>query len=155
MSLYKLIYGYSVNGNTGDSKSQDGGSTPSTYANQEILMWGLVFTGIKEVVQGWFKTKQAKQEAEAAYHMSLAKGEQDWDLEAQKAARYSWKDEFITVIWFSPLIMAWWDTERAMTWINFVTGLPYWYQFGMFGIIAASFGLRWYFKGQSFKLKKE
>jgi hypothetical protein len=117
-------------------------------------MWGLVFSGVKELFSGWLSVKKSKQEAEAAYHMALVKGEQDWDLEAQKAARYSWKDEFITIVWFAPLIMAWFDEERASAWIKFAEGMPYWYQFGMFGIIAASFGLRWYFKQQGFKVAK-
>ena len=115
-------------------------------------MWNLIASGVVEVVKGWFEVKKSKQQAESAYHMALVKGEQDWDLEAQKAARYSWKDEFITIVWFAPLIMAWFDPTAAMAWVAFVSGLPYWYQFGMFGIIAASFGLRWYFKQQGFKV---
>jgi len=59
------------------------------------------------------------------------------------------------VIWFTPLIVAWWEPEKAMAWINFVSALPYWYQIGMFGIIASSFGLRWYFKQQAFKVGKK
>lgn len=113
----------------------------------------IIFGGISELVKSWFDLKKAKNQAEANYHQQALKGELDWDIEAQKQARYSWKDEFITIIWFAPLIMAWWDEERAMKWVKFVDGLPYWYQFGMFGIIAASFGLRWYFKQQSFSAK--
>lgn len=115
-------------------------------------MWGTVITAVSTVFTGWIEVKKAKQQSEAQYHMALAKGEQDWDIEAQKAARYSWKDEFITVIWFAPLIAAWFDEDKARSWIAFAQEMPYWYQFGMFGIIAASFGLRWYFKQQDFKV---
>jgi len=118
-------------------------------------MWSIIVGGITSLVSSWFDLKKAKNNAEAEYHAQLAKGEQDWDIEAQKAARYSWKDEFITIIWFAPLIMAWWDEERALRWVNFVSAMPYWYQFGMFGIMAASFGLRWYFKQQTFTISKE
>lgn len=113
-------------------------------------MWGLVFSGVKELISGWFAVRKSKQEAEAAYNMQLVKGEQDYDNKAMEAARYSWKDEFITVIWYFPLGYAWYDQEAAMKWVQFVGELPYWYQFGMFGIMAASFGLRWYFKSLSF-----
>lgn len=116
-------------------------------------MWTAIIGGVSTIFNGWISVKKSKQDAETAYHMSLAKGEQDWDIEAQKAARYSWKDEFITVIWFAPLIMAWFDQDKAREWIAFAQELPYWYQFGMFGIISASFGLRWYFKQQNFKVK--
>lgn len=115
-------------------------------------MWSLIISGVSTIFKGWIETKKAKQQSEAAYHMALVKGEQDWDIEAQKAARYSWKDEFITIIWFSPLIVAWFRPDLAMKWIEFVKELPYFYQFGMFGIISASFGLRWYFKQQAFKV---
>jgi hypothetical protein len=115
-------------------------------------MWSLVISGVTELVKSWFKKKQSQQEAEAAYNMKAITGEQDWDLEAMRQARYSWKDELITIVWFAPLIVAWFDTERAMKWVNFVAELPFWYQVGMFGIMAASFGLRWYFKQQAFKI---
>lgn len=119
-----------------------------------MIMWGLIASSIGKIFTSWVDLKKSKNEAEAAYHMKSLTGEQDWDLEAQKQAQYSWKDEFITLVWFAPLIMAWWDPVRAQDWIDFVSGLPYWYQFGMFGIIAASFGLRWYFKSQAFKVEK-
>ena len=115
-------------------------------------MWSLVLSGVTTLFQGWIKVKTSKQEAEVAYQTTLIKGEQDWDIEAQKAAKYSWKDEFITIIWFAPLIVAWFKPQKAQDWIDFVIQLPYFYQFGMFGIMAASFGLRWYFKQQAFKV---
>jgi hypothetical protein len=117
-------------------------------------MWGLIASSIGKIFTSWVDLKKTKNEAEAAYHMKALSGELDWDIEAQKQAQYSWKDEFITLVWFAPLIMAWWDPIRAQAWIDFVSGLPYWYQIGMFGIIAASFGLRWYFKSQAFKVSK-
>jgi hypothetical protein len=117
-------------------------------------MWGLIASSIGKIFTSWVDLKKSKNEAEAAYHMKSLTGEQDWDLEAQKQAQYSWKDEFITLVWFAPLIVAWFDEEKAMAWVSFAQAMPYWYQFGMFGIIAASFGLRWYFKSQAFKIEK-
>lgn len=122
-------------------------------------MLGIITGGIVEIVKGWFAVKRSKQEAEAAYNQRVIQGEIDWDIEAMKASRYSWKDELITIIWYSPLIIGWYDTDigalrDAQQWIEFVGGLPLWWQFGAFGIMAASFGLRWYFKDQNFKLTK-
>jgi len=118
-------------------------------------MWSAIISGVSTIFNGWIDVKKKKQEAEAAYHMAVVKGEQDWDIEAMKAARYSWKDELITIIWYSPLIVGWYDRDNkslqtAEEWIEFVSLLPYWWQFGAFGIMAASFGLRWYFKQQNF-----
>lgn len=117
-------------------------------------MWSVIIGGLTEAIKGWFETKRAKQKAEAEYHMTLAKGEQDWDLMAMKSSQFSWKDEFITLVWFSPLIVAWVYPEKAMQWIEFVSKLPFWYQVCLFGIVAASFGLRWWFKNQGMHVKK-
>jgi len=115
-------------------------------------MGATIFSGLVALVKSWFDTKKAEQESEAAYHRKSLEGEQDWDLEAMRQARYSYKDELITIIWFAPLVMAWFDPKSAMDWINFVDSLPSWYQIGMFGIISASFGLRWFFKQQVLKI---
>lgn len=124
-------------------------------------MWSVIVGGIVSVVKGYFEVKQSKQEAEKQYNTMLAQGEQSWDIEAMKASRYSWKDELITLIWFSPLIIGWfkrteqgWQLRDAEEWIMFVGELPLWWQVGAFGIIAASFGLRWYFNKQDFKIGK-
>lgn len=118
-------------------------------------IWATLTSGIVGLIGNWFDIKKAKAEAEAESYRRLQQTEADWDLRAQEAARYSWKDEFITVIWFAPLIYGWFEPEEANAWIAFVGDLPYWYQFGMFGIIAASFGLRWYFKQQNFHVVKK
>lgn len=52
----------------------------------------------------------------------------------------SWTDEFITVIWFSPVMVAWFDPGKSDAWIKSVTGNTEY--FGMLaGITAAVFGL--------------
>lgn len=111
-----------------------------------------IIDGVVALAKLWFSTKKAKAEAEIAFRNKLAQAEADWDTVAQQQAQYSWKDELITVIWFSPLVVAWFEPERAQAWVDWVARLPYFYQFGMFGIMAASFGLRWYFKQQNFKV---
>ncbi len=52
----------------------------------------------------------------------------------------SWTDEFITIVWFSPLVAAWVSPEAAAAWIEAVTSdVEY---FAMVGAItAAVFGL--------------
>jgi hypothetical protein len=117
-------------------------------------MWSAVIGGLSSLVKSWFDLKSAKNKAEAERAMAMAKVEADWDVMALEQAKHSWKDEFITLVWFAPLIVAWFEQERAMQWIDFVSGLPLFYQIGMFGIIAASFGLRWYFKQQGFNVAK-
>lgn len=117
-------------------------------------MWQLLFSGVSSIFKAWIDKKKSQQEAEAAYNRQALSGEQDWDLEAMRQARYSIKDELITIIWFTPLVVAWFYPDEAQKWLDFVSNMPMWYQVGMFGIMAASFGLRWYFKQQAFKVGK-
>lgn len=115
-------------------------------------MWGTIASAVATLFGSWVDLKKTKIESEKAYNMRQIESESDWDLEAMRQAQYSWKDELITFIWFSPLVVAWFDPSLALAWVGFVTQLPFWYQVGMFGIMAASFGLRWYFKQQGFKV---
>lgn len=115
-------------------------------------MWQLITSAVSSIFTSWVDLKKSKNEAEAARFMRMAEIEADWDLEAQRQAQYSWKDELITIVWLAPLVVAWKYPEKAEAWVDFVSKLPYWYQFGLFGIMAASFGLRWYFKQQNFKV---
>lgn len=114
--------------------------------------WSLVTGAISTLFGSWVDLKKAKVDAEKAYLMKQAESEADWDLEAIRQAQFSWKDELITVIWFAPLVVAWFYQEEALEWVSFVGELPVWYQIGMFGIMAASFGLRWFFKDQALKI---
>lgn len=111
-----------------------------------MALAALIVQGVTSLASGFFETKKAKQKAEQEYHMSLARGEQDWDLAAMRASEFSWKDEFWTYVLGAPLVMAWFAPEKAILYIGFLEGLPAWYQFMLGGMICASFGLRWYFK---------
>ena len=52
----------------------------------------------------------------------------------------SWTDEVIVVVWFSPLLVAWFNEQAAMNWITavFANGE---YSALLIGITAAVFGL--------------
>lgn len=115
-------------------------------------MWTVALQGLTSLFASWLDAKKAKHQAEANFQLKLSEQEASWDIIALRQSQYSWKDELITAIWFAPLVVAWFNPEAAMEWVAFVTQLPLWYQIGMFGIIAASFGLRWFFKKQNLKL---
>ena len=122
-------------------------------------MWGIVAKGLIELTKTWFDSKSKRMEARAQAEMALAKIEADYDNLAMQQAQYSWKDEFITLIWYSPLLFGWWNQEKgrlstAPEWISFVDSLPHWWWVGAYGILAATFGLRWYFKEQKVKVIK-
>ena len=51
-------------------------------------------------------TKVAKAKAEAVIMEKKATGEIDWDLEMAKGSQQSWKDEWLTILFSIPLILA-------------------------------------------------
>lgn len=101
--------------------------------------------GRTKIKEAKISAKVAKYDAQAQRYYKLLDAETNWDLEALRQSQYSLKDELITVIIFSPLVVAWFDPARAKAWLDFVVNVPLWYQIVMGGIIAAAFGLRWYF----------
>ena len=113
-----------------------------------------LISGIGQVFTSWLETKKAKHQAEIKFQEKMGEIEATWDLVALRQAQFSWKDELITLIVFGPLMLAWIPDYRAgiMEWVGFVEALPLWYQILIFGITAASFGLRWFFKQQNFKV---
>lgn len=75
------------------------------------------------------------------------KAEGDYDLAAQENMKTSWKDEYLCVLFTVPLILAF--IPHMATYI--ATGFavlatcPGWYIACVVGIVAATFGLRWWF----------
>ncbi len=104
-----------------------------------------------EVVKGVVDTKKAKVEqkvtkikAETELLNKQIKGEIDYDLEAIKGSKDSWKDEAWTILFiiiigmcFIPPLQPY--TERGF---DALSRTPQWFQFAMYGAIASSFGLR-------------
>jgi hypothetical protein len=111
-------------------------------------MWAILAEAAGSILGGWIDLKKAKYTAEAKRYEMQAQAEADWDQEALRQAQYSWKDELITLVIYAPLVVAWFNPEKAMAWVEFVDELPVWYQLFMGGILAASFGLRWLFKNK-------
>jgi hypothetical protein len=117
------------------------------------LIGTTLIQGVTSLVSSWFETKKAKQESEAAAYKQARDNELTYDTMALKMTQFSLKDELIMLIVFSPLVIGWFDTDRANEWVSFVGELPLFYQILLFGITAATFGLQWFFRQQGLKLK--
>ena len=52
----------------------------------------------------------------------------------------TWTDEILVVVWFTPVVVAWFDAERSQEWIAGVFSNPE-YSALLIGITAAVFGL--------------
>ena len=72
-------------------------------------------------------------------------GELDWDIEAIRATQNSWKDEWITLLFSIPLILAFcgdWGNQVVQAGFTSLEAMPTWYQYSLGGIVSASIGMR-------------
>ena len=88
--------------------------------------------------------KVARAKAEATIMERKATGELDWDLEMAKGSQSSWKDEWLTILFSIPLIMAFVPGMEEVVANGFrqLQEMPEWYQYSLGVIVAASFGVR-------------
>jgi len=112
--------------------------------------------GKARITEAKIGAEVAKYEAQAARWKREDNAESSWDNEALKQSQYSWKDEFIMLIWLAPFIMLFIPPLQpyAVKGFNSLATVPYGYWLVIFGIVAQSFGLRWLFKGKMDKAIK-
>ena len=86
----------------------------------------------------------ALKNAEAIVYEKKATAEIDWDLEAIKGSQNSWKDEWLTILFSIPMILAFVPGMEGVVQRGFeqLAAMPEWYQYSLGVIIAASFGIR-------------
>ena len=88
--------------------------------------------------------KVAKAKAEAVIMEKKATGELAWDLEMAKGSSSSLKDEWLTILFSIPLILAFVPGMEEVVANGFaqLQTMPEWYQYSLGVIVAASFGVR-------------
>ena len=89
--------------------------------------------------------KVARAKAEAVIMEKKATGEIDWDLAMAEGSKHSWKDEWITLLFSIPLILAFcgdWGNEIVARGFASLEVMPQWYQIALGGIVSASIGMR-------------
>jgi len=105
---------------------------------------GTWLNGKVEEKKAQAKTRVAKAEAEAVVMQKKATGEIDWDLKMADASASSWKDEWLTILFSIPLILAFVPGMEEVVRNGFdrLNEMPEWYQYSLGVIVAASFGVR-------------
>ena len=113
-----------------------------------------VTTAITSYNDGKTRIKEAKIVAEVAKYNAEAKRweqaasiEGDWDQQALRQSQYSWKDEWLTIIITMPFVFLFFpfSQDYVVKGFQYMSEAPFWYQTIFMGIVAASFGLRWWF----------
>ena len=72
-------------------------------------------------------------------------GEIDWDVEMAKASVTSWKDEWLTLLFSIPLVLAFcgeWGREIVFEGFKALEQMPQFYQYTLGVIVSASFATR-------------
>ena len=109
-------------------------------------MLNLLIGPIANLAGTWLdgKVEKTKAEAEAIVMQKKATGEIDWDLEMAKGSASSWKDEWLTILFSIPLILAFIPGMEEVVANGFLQlqAMPEWYQYSLGVIVAASFGVR-------------
>ena len=98
-----------------------------------------------EEQRGKSAVAKAKAEAEAKVMVSAATSTADWEKLMAKGSQSSWKDEWITILFSIPLILAFageWGRTIVAEGFAALEVMPDWYQYTLGVIVAASFGVR-------------
>ena len=90
-------------------------------------------------------TKVAKAKAEATIMEKKATGEIDWDLTMAEGSKHSWKDEWLTILFSVPLVLAFcgeWGRDIVADGFTALNAMPEYYRYTLGIIVSASFGTR-------------
>ena len=105
---------------------------------------GTFLQGQLEKTKANNEVKVATAKAKAAVLQKQATGEIEWDIEAIKGSTGSWKDEWLTILFSIPLMLAFIPGMEEVVTNGFLqlSRMPDWYQYSLGVIVAASFGVR-------------
>ena len=109
---------------------------------------GAIVKSVAGLGQTWLEGKvaktKAKAEAEAAVMIKQAESVADWETAMARSSQQSWKDEWLTILFSVPLILAFIPVAEGMGESGFrqLEMMPTWYQYSLGVIVAASFGVR-------------
>lgn len=112
-------------------------------------------TAIGGLVKSWLDRKAKEQVAKADAYAQRKTIEATYDNIALENMKFSWKDEILLGIIWTPIVLAWFDEDRARAWVAFIGELPLYYQVLLFGTVASVFGLRWLISRQINKVLKD
>ena len=115
------------------------------------LLLGPVVDIVGTSVKGFVDTKKAKAEqkvteikAKTSLMEKQIKGEVDWDIEAIKNTKGSWKDEYLTILFSIPLLLCFlpWTVGYVEDGFAALSKTPDWYKYTLGVNVSASFGIK-------------
>jgi hypothetical protein len=96
------------------------------------------------LIRTWIEGKQKKQAATDDRAAEIIRQEGNWDNIMAQGAANSWKDEWLTLLFSIPLVLAFFPSMVPIVAAGFevLDKMPGWYKYTIGVIVAASFGVR-------------
>jgi hypothetical protein len=112
---------------------------------------GVIVSAVSSIGKSWLENRKVKAEGKIAiskakidFKVSQFEARAAMDVAAMTGMQFSWKDEYLLVLFSVPLILSF-----IPGMVNYVKDgfavlatLPEWYQWSITGMVAATFGLR-------------
>tara|TARA_R100000315_G_C5190718_1_gene111195 strand:+ start:452 stop:835 length:384 start_codon:yes stop_codon:yes gene_type:complete len=116
----------------------------SSLINPIASVVGSLIESKVEKQRGKTKVAVAKAEAEAEVYKQTSLQEGNWDKIMAQGSQQSFKDEWLTILFSLPLILAFIPGAEGIVQNGFeqLEMMPTWYQYSLGVIVAASFGVR-------------
>lgn len=110
----------------------------------------LIAKPLIDLAANWLGRRAEKANAKHERELRQINGEIGLDTMSAEDMRHSWKDEWLTIIFTVPMVVVFYGAvaddpaiiNRITLAVQTITELPEWYVHIMYGIVAASFGLR-------------
>ncbi|MHC4648962.1 MAG: hypothetical protein ACYTBJ_26205 [Planctomycetota bacterium] len=106
---------------------------------------GSLVTGKMEQKAAETRLKVSEADAKAKIMLSAATSEADWEKVMAEGSRDSFKDEWLTILFSVPLVLAFcgeWGRVIVAQGFAALDVMPSWYQYTLGVIVSASFGVR-------------
>lgn len=107
-------------------------------------MWQALIGPVSNLVGGYFKRKAEEKQAQHERKLEVIKHEANWDTIQAQNAGTSFKDEWFTLLFSVPLVMAFVPEMVPIVrdGFNVLESMPDWYKAFLGAAVAASFGIR-------------
>jgi len=106
---------------------------------------GSLVTGKMEQKAAETRLKVSEADAKAKIMLSAATSEADWEKVMAEGSRDSWKDEWLTILFSVPLVLAFcgeWGRVVVTEGFTALNEMPDYYRYTLGAIVSASFGIR-------------
>jgi len=107
-------------------------------------MWQALIGPIANLAGGWLKNKAEEKQAVHERKLEIIKQDANWENIQASNSGSSWKDEWFTILFSVPLVMAFIPEAVPIVsdGFNVLEGMPEFYKAFLGAAVAASFGIR-------------